>query len=69
MIERAIDARAKDRSFDYPMLCAMVQNRANHSKNCNQIIHLPTSEGVSEVSERTNEQMDERVAQYLHLDS
>ena len=30
-------------------------------------IHFPTSEGVSEVSERANERTDERVAQYLRL--
>ena len=30
---------------------------------------FPTSEGVSEVSERASERTDERVAQYLRLDS
>ena len=33
------------------------------------IIPFPTSEEVSEVSERANERTDERVAQYLRLDS
>ena len=32
-------------------------------------IHFPTSEGESEVSERASERADERVAQYLRLDS
>ena len=32
-------------------------------------IHFPTSEEVSKVSERANERMDKRVAQYLRLDS
>ena len=32
--------------------CTMVENR---KKNSHSIIHCPTSEGVSEVSERANE--------------
>ena len=35
--------------------CTMVQKRRQHRKNSNPIIHFPTSEGVSEVSERPNE--------------
>ena len=35
--------------------CTMVQKRKLHRKNSNPIIHFPTSEGVSEVSERTSE--------------
>ena len=30
-------------------------------------IHFPTSEGVSEVSERANKRTDERVTQYIRL--
>ena len=54
----------------------MVDNRKEHRQNSHLIIHFPTSEGVSEVSERANEwavraneRTDERVAQYLRLDS
>ena len=69
----------------------MGQKRKKHRINSHLIIHFPTSEGVSEVSERVsaaegaseasslkqanewavkaNEQMDERVAQYLRPDS
>ena len=32
----------------------MVENRKKHRQNCHPIIHCPTSEGVSEVSERAN---------------
>ena len=45
--------------------CTMVENKKKHRQNSHPIIHCPTSEGVSEVSERTSEHM--RVAQYLHL--
>ena len=41
----------------------MVENGEKHGQNSHSIIHCPTSEGVSEVSERT----DERVAQYFSL--
>ena len=34
----------------------MVENRKKHRQNCHPTIHCPTSEGVSEVSERANEQ-------------
>ena len=33
----------------------MVENRKKHRQNFHPIIHCPTSEGVSEVSERANE--------------
>ena len=33
----------------------MVENRKKHRQNSHPIIHFPTSEGVSEVSERANE--------------
>ena len=33
----------------------MVENRKKHRQNSHPIIHCPTSEGVSEVSERANE--------------
>ena len=33
----------------------MVKNRKKHRQNSHPIIHCPTSEGVSEVSERANE--------------
>ena len=33
----------------------MVENGKKHRQNCYLIIHFPTSEGVSEVSERANE--------------
>ena len=33
----------------------MVKNRKKHRQNSHLIIHFPTSEGVSEVSERANE--------------
>ena len=54
----------------------MVQNgKKKLRKNSHPIIHFPTSEGVSKVSERVteravraNEVTDERVAQYLRLD-
>ena len=53
----------------------MGQNREKLRKNSRLIIHFPTSLGVSEVREQANEravqaneQTDERVAQYLHLD-
>ena len=36
-------------------LDTMVENRKKHRQNNNLIIHFPTSEGVSEVSERANE--------------
>ena len=55
---------------------AMVQNTKENRITNHPIIHYPTSEGVSEVSEqanecamRANEQTDKRVAQYLCLDS
>ena len=35
--------------------CTMVQNRKKHIKSSHPIIHFPTSEGVSEVSEQANE--------------
>ena len=35
--------------------CTMVQKRRQHRKNSNPIIHFPTSEGVSEVSEQASE--------------
>ena len=44
----------------------MVEKK-KHRQNNNLMIHCPTSEGVSEVSERANEQTDERVAQYFSL--
>ena len=45
----------------------MVENREKHRQNSHLIIPFPTSEGVSEVSERANERTDERVAQYCSL--
>ena len=33
----------------------MVENRKKHRQNSHAIIHCPTSEGVSEMSERTSE--------------
>ena len=45
---RRISAAAKDE-------CTMGQNREKHRKNSHLIIHCPTSEEVSEVSERANE--------------
>ena len=52
----------------------MVENGKKHRQNSNLINQFPTSEGVSEVSERANEwavraneRMDERVAQYYSL--
>jgi len=33
----------------------MVENGIKHRQNSHLIIHFPTSEGVSEVSERANE--------------
>ena len=47
----------------------MGQNWEKHRINSqsNPIIYFPTSEGVSEVSKRANEWMDERVAQCLRL--
>ena len=33
----------------------MVQNRKKHRTNSHPIIHFPTSEGVSKVSEQANE--------------
>ena len=36
-------------------MCTMVENRKKHRQNSHLIIHFPTSEGVSEVSERANE--------------
>jgi len=33
----------------------MVEKRKKHRQNSHPIIHCPTSEGVSEVSERVNE--------------
>ena len=33
----------------------MVENRKKHRQNSHLTIHCPTSEGVSEVSERANE--------------
>ena len=35
--------------------CTMGQNRKKHGINSHLIIHFPTSEGVSEVSERAND--------------
>ena len=35
--------------------CTMVENRIKHRQNSYLIIHCPTSEGVSEVSEQANE--------------
>ena len=35
-------------------LCTMVENRKKHRENSHPIIHFPTSEGVSEVSERVS---------------
>ena len=43
------------------------QNRKKHRLNSHPIIHCPTSEGVSEVSERANERTDERVTYYCSL--
>ena len=45
----------------------MVENRKKLRHNSHPIIHFPTSEGVSEVSERANGRTDERVAQYCSL--
>ena len=54
----------------------MVQNTKENRINNHPIIHYPTSEGVSEVSEqanecamRANEQTDKRVAKYGSLGS
>ena len=47
---KQMSARAKRMSE-----CTMVENRKKHRLNSNPIIHCPTSEGVSEVSERANE--------------
>jgi len=44
----------KDDWFFY-RYCTMVENRKKHRQNRYSIIHCPTSEGVSEVSERANE--------------
>ena len=46
-----------------PLWSIMEKNR----QNSHLINYCPTSEGVSEVSERTNERTDERVAQYSNL--
>ena len=35
--------------------CTMVENREKHRQNSHPIIHCPTNEGVSKVSERANE--------------
>ena len=37
------------------LVLTMVENRKKHRKNSHLIIHCPTSEGVSEVSERASE--------------
>ena len=53
---RSIPSKPKDSS---PGLAfakgAMVENRKRHRQNSNLINDFPTSEGVSEVSERANE--------------
>ena len=48
-------AKVADRTHHthaWPRKGTMVENGKKHRQNCHPIIHCPTSEGVSEVSER-----------------
>ena len=47
--------RSHDQTLVCFSSCTMVENREKHRQNSHRIIHCPTSEGVSEVSERANE--------------
>ena len=47
MVQNRHESRCKD--------CTMVENGKKHRQNSHLIIHFPTSEGVSEGSERANE--------------
>ena len=49
------DVIARNQGMRSSMKCTMVENGKKHRQNSHLIIHFPTSEGVSEVSERASE--------------